>query len=298
MKKKILAIALVVAMLAIAVVGGTMAYLTDEDGAKNVMTYGNVYIEQHEYQRAEGVADNATASKADGTLVPFVQNVDVYPAATIGEYKGLCTYNQCYTAFANQADCFKWGDYVWTGTAWNGLWDSSKLTNVRDKIVMVENTGSRDAYFRTILAVECPEGYSVGEIPQGADIMLNIKAEYNSATDVCTADNEAMYVEINGVRYMAMVMYFQSYEDSIVKAGMTRHPSLLQFVMSDKLDNEDMDKWGGTVEILTLTQATQVEGFEDAQMACDMAFGDFNADNYVEWLTPIANAPAGPVELG
>lgn len=44
MKKKILAIVLCVAMLAIAIVGGTMAYFTDNDAKTNTFTVGNVSI--------------------------------------------------------------------------------------------------------------------------------------------------------------------------------------------------------------------------------------------------------------
>lgn len=44
MKKKILAIVLCVAMLAIAIVGGTMAYFTDTDAKTNTFTVGNVSI--------------------------------------------------------------------------------------------------------------------------------------------------------------------------------------------------------------------------------------------------------------
>ena len=44
MKKKILAIVLCVAMLAIAIVGGTMAYFTDDDAKTNTFTVGNVSI--------------------------------------------------------------------------------------------------------------------------------------------------------------------------------------------------------------------------------------------------------------
>ena len=50
MKKKILTICLVVALLATAV-GGTLAYFKDTDKAENVFTFGNVKIEQHEQQR-------------------------------------------------------------------------------------------------------------------------------------------------------------------------------------------------------------------------------------------------------
>lgn len=48
MKKKILALMLVVSMLAVAVLSGTLAYFTDTDEAENVFTVGNVDIEIEE----------------------------------------------------------------------------------------------------------------------------------------------------------------------------------------------------------------------------------------------------------
>ena len=45
MKKKILAVVLCVAMLAIAIVGGTLAYFTDTDARENVFAVGNIEIE-------------------------------------------------------------------------------------------------------------------------------------------------------------------------------------------------------------------------------------------------------------
>ena len=50
MKKKIFALMLCVALLAVAVVGGTLAYFTDTDDAKNVFTVGNVDIDLTEPQ--------------------------------------------------------------------------------------------------------------------------------------------------------------------------------------------------------------------------------------------------------
>ena len=50
MKKKILAITLCVAMVAIMLVSGTLAYFTDTDAATNVMTTGKVDIAQLEQQ--------------------------------------------------------------------------------------------------------------------------------------------------------------------------------------------------------------------------------------------------------
>ena len=45
MKKKLTALALVVVLLAVAVVGGSLAYFTDIDNATNTMVIGNVEIE-------------------------------------------------------------------------------------------------------------------------------------------------------------------------------------------------------------------------------------------------------------
>ena len=48
MKKKLTAIALIVALLAVAVIGGTLAYFTDTDAEENTFTIGNVSIDLKE----------------------------------------------------------------------------------------------------------------------------------------------------------------------------------------------------------------------------------------------------------
>lgn len=58
MKKKILAISLVVAMLAVAIIGGTLAYFTDTDKETNTFTVGNVDIDLHEANK-DGAIDGA-----------------------------------------------------------------------------------------------------------------------------------------------------------------------------------------------------------------------------------------------
>ena len=67
MKKKIIAFGLVVAMLAIAVVSGTLAYFTDSDEATNTFTVGNVKIQLVEQQ------------SSDAELVEFDQNKLLMP---------------------------------------------------------------------------------------------------------------------------------------------------------------------------------------------------------------------------
>ena len=57
MKKKLLALVLVVALAATAVIGGTLAYFTDTDAKANVFTTGNVHI-----QLIENFGDNNPAT--------------------------------------------------------------------------------------------------------------------------------------------------------------------------------------------------------------------------------------------
>ena len=64
MKRKILAIALVACLAVVAIAGASLAYLTDKDEAVNVMTLGNVNIEQYEKDAAGN---------------DFVQNQDLFP---------------------------------------------------------------------------------------------------------------------------------------------------------------------------------------------------------------------------
>ena len=59
MKKKITAIVLCVAMLAIAIAGGTLAYFTDEDFETNVVTIGSVSAELYESKYHRGATGDS-----------------------------------------------------------------------------------------------------------------------------------------------------------------------------------------------------------------------------------------------
>lgn len=67
MKKKILSIALVVAMVAV-IAAGSLAYFTDDDDATNTFTVGNVKIDLLEQERG-----------VNGELQAFTQNKKLYP---------------------------------------------------------------------------------------------------------------------------------------------------------------------------------------------------------------------------
>lgn len=276
--KKFIALLLTVVLTATIAVGGTVAYLQDDDSDKNTMTVGSVYIEQKEYQRAEGVAHNAGESGAgngvkDGALVPFVDGQKIYPAVPQNNA------GSDYTAEAT--DLFWWGDYVYSGTAGNGLWNDNKLANVMDKMVFVKNTGKSDAYFRTIIAIECPEGMTIGEAGAGAEIMLNV-----SGSDLYEWEDVGFIKIENGAnagRYLVKVATYQK----PLAYGKQSHPSLLQAVLTHHADNKDMEALGTTLDILVLSQAVQSEGFNDAETALNTAFGAVTADTAAAWLDEV-----------
>ena len=112
-KKKIISLCLVVCLLATAI-GGTLAYFTDTEAVKNVMTMGNVDIEQIERERSPA-----------GGLQPYTQNQTLLPM----------------------------GGYDWEEVTVNGD-SISVLADGLDKIVTVKNNGNSDAYVRTIVALE------------------------------------------------------------------------------------------------------------------------------------------------
>lgn len=118
MKKRIVTIALVIALMATCF-AGTYAYLMDTEAAKNVMTVGNVDILQNEYARDE-----------DGELVAYVNGKTLVPMGSD-------------PAWADEKVTM--GDYTFQMFA-----DENAL----DKIVTVTNQGNTDAYVRTIVALE------------------------------------------------------------------------------------------------------------------------------------------------
>ncbi len=263
-KKKILAAASYVMVAALAV-GGTVAYLTDTDSDVNVMTVGNVEINQFEMQRAEGVGHiNSKENPAEkGDLVPFEQGKTLLPAVP------ATGATNPYTAEPN--NLFWWGYYT-DGNGSNGLWNDEKLSNVMDKMVFVENTGTTDAYFRTVIAFECPEGMEYDDNP-GKEFMMNVNQGYDW--------DEVGYTTIDNTRYLLMVGTYGNWNDGILKPGETARPSLLQVVMTHNATSEDMELIGDTYDILVYTQAVQAAGFKDgAEAALNEAFGEITEENH------------------
>ena len=123
MKKKIFALMLCIAMLAIAVVGGTLAYFTDDDDVTNTFTMGNVAIslDEAKVERPEGedvweatderVKENEYEGVYPGAVLPkdpTVHNEGTYGAyvraKVIVNFNALAGLQESGKLFANGVD--------------------------------------------------------------------------------------------------------------------------------------------------------------------------------------------------
>ncbi|WP_195927287.1 hypothetical protein [Turicibacter sanguinis] len=271
MKKKMLMASSLVAVSALSILG-TKAYLTDTDQDVNVMTPGNVKIEQHEYERKVDEKGNfiSTGKEDEYKYTPdqlqkFTQGKPFYPAVYD---KIMWDDRNGSTAEDGTGHQQSWAEVGAPGS--DQLFDDS-IKNVQDKFVFVENTGKSDAYYRTIIAVETPKGMDSSLIHTNTS--TNYRFDWETISDVA----------IDGVNY---TLYVATYNE-VLKPGEVSRPSFLQAFLGKEATNEDVAKFGDTFDILVKSQAVQVDGFSDANTALDTAFGDINKDNH-PWSNGVA----------
>ena len=132
MKKKITAICLCVALLAVAIVGATLAYFTDTKSATNTFTVGNVKIDLLEsslHRENAGVANGATSTSE------LWSDVDKDGSGNTSKYKAGDTF---YTDAQIEANAAEY------------TCDKVQLIPGRSyhKMPYVKNVGNNDAYIR------------------------------------------------------------------------------------------------------------------------------------------------------
>lgn len=240
MKKKIILLSL--ALILCVTVGGTFAFSTSIEDITNLFSTSKVQIEQHEYER-----EKDSSGKYTGNLVSFTQKQGIEPAYYADREIKYAETPQSWNSLGVNSE--------------NQLYDES-IKNVIDKIVFVENTGNTDAYFRTIIAFECPEGFDYSLIH--FNINKNTKFQWG----------DIGYANIKGNRYYLKVATYKEalavYETSI--------PSLLQVYLDPKTTNEDMELFGDTFDVLVKTQATQSVKDVSAGNVLDEVFGNLIED--------------------
>ena len=148
-KKKILVLALTIAMVAILAVGGSLAYLTDKESKTNVFTVGNVQIEllESQYHRVNAGKGNAvglTEPLSGGYLWAADVDMEGTPDNTPNYVTSGETWNgQYFSDDQIEADAATYKDGYFAEHSQN----MTPGSNVR-KNPYVKNTGANDAYIR------------------------------------------------------------------------------------------------------------------------------------------------------
>lgn len=267
MKKKILTTLSVVLVLGMAALG-ILAYLTDQDSDANVMTLGNVDIEQNEYQRVQNEDGTYKTDTIDNqtsyVLEDFEQGKALLPI--VGDPSTGAAGWDSTTVRMSQVGSYG-GMQVFAGK------------NAEDKFVVVKNTGKTDAYVRTLVAIE------VGST-DGSLIGTSCHSNWSN--------NSVGIVNIDGNNYYVYEYVYKGASDNsrhvngILPAGDTAYPNLSQVYIKSVATNEDCaaidGNSNGTLDILVLSQAVQAEGFDSAAAALTAGFGEANVANVQKWF--------------
>lgn len=252
--KKALVWILVFALISVASVLGTIAYLTDYDYADNVMTIGDVNIALLEYQRSD------TRYKDDDKIVEeFVDGKPLLPA--------VVTSGFTYDFNENDTAHVKW-DHDKNGTAIKAgytspIWDPAKINNEVDKMVFVKNTGDYSAYVRIFFAFEAGNFVTFDEFQKKIHINLN--------------DDEKLwkwewipFVGENGEgKYFVATATYKK----VLAPDAITEISLSQISLDYTATNDDVEAFGTDYRVLVNVQGIQSSGFSDPEMALNEGFG-------------------------
>ena len=264
MKKKVTALCLCVALLAVAVVGASLAYFTDTKSATNTFTVGNVKIDLIESRFHREGNDNS-----GDTSIPD-------PTHKVVADDGMKYVTTGHTMFTNdeiKADAAQYSDYI--GKHGSNMVPGRNFA----KCPYVINTGANDAYIRIrvmiphdgdvdnggiINAMFCSTATSSGEFQQGANGVNWPVVEANGYTDE------------NGLKYD--VYTFTRTEP--LKAGAMTEWNVWNYVgIGKNVTNADIEKaiengvitktetGALSLNVLVQADAIQAEGFADAMAA-------------------------------
>lgn len=268
MKKKLTAaLCVVLILLMVAAVGGTFAYFFDEDGDANTMTVGTIEIVQNEEQRpigtdGEHVAGALEAFQQMKRLLPAVYDLDQNADGDKDDENETLTTDGTIAYSKGNGKTF-------TGAVWY-----ESIENEVDKIISVSNTGTEDAYIRTLIAMEDNADGDWTELINclwcNTDGQMAVWPGYDSDGD--GEIDKRLTIEVDGVTYTVAVCVYTS----ALPSGETSDPSLMQIMLDKSATNAFHDWAGEEYSVLALSQAVQAEGFQKygSAVALNEAFGD------------------------
>jgi len=261
MKKKVTALCLCVALLAVAVVGASLAYFTDTKTATNTFTVGNVKIDLIESRFHREGNDNS-----GDTSIPD-------PTQIASGMKYVTDGHKAFTDDEIKADAAKYSEYI--GERGKNMVPGRNFA----KCPYVINTGANDAYIR--IRVMIPHD---GDVDNGGIInssfcsTATISGEFQHGANgknwpVVEANG---YTDENGLNYD--VYTFTRTEP--LKAGAMTEWNVWNFVgIGKNVTNADIEKaiekgvitttetGALSLNVLVQADAIQAEGFADATAA-------------------------------
>ena len=249
MKKKITAIFLCVALVAIAIVGASLAYFTDTDSAKNTFTVGNVKIQLLEsslHRENAGVANGATSDSE------LWSDVAKEGTGNTSKYKAGDTF---YTDAQIEADAAQYSC------------EDIKLNPGQSyhKMPYVKNTGNNDAYIRIRVMIPANLDTAILNSSMYTTTALNNK-EFTYAYD------NSGTVDRDGIKYN---VYTFTRIDTLAPGELTYWNVWGTIHMDADVTNEEIEGWfgegkayaDGTFPVLVEADAIQADGFADAAAA-------------------------------
>lgn len=248
MKKKILSIALVVAMVAV-IAAGSLAYFTDKDAAKNTFTVGNVHInllESKLHRENAGIANGATSDSE------LWSDVAKDGTGNTNKYKAGDTF---YTDAQIEADA---AQYTCNDVKLNPGQSYHKMPYVK-------NTGANDAYIRIRVMIPADLDTAVLNSSMYTSTAMN-SGEFTMAYDDTAA------VVRDGIKYN---VYTFTRTEALAPNEMTYWNVWGTIHMDADVTNEEIEGLfgegkayaDGTFPVLVEADAIQADGFANATAA-------------------------------
>ncbi len=249
MKKKITAIFLCVALVAIAVVGASLAYFTDTKSATNTFTVGNVKIDLLEsslHRENAGIANGATSDSE------LWSDVAKDGSGNTSKYKAGDTFYTDAQIEANAAEYKCENVPLIPGRSYH-------------KMPYVKNTGKNDAYIRIRVMIPADLDTAVLNSSMYTSTAMD-KGEFTMAYD------NSGSVERDGINYN---VYTFTRIDPLAPDEMTywnvwgtiHMDTTVTSAQSEELFGENGTYPNGVFPVLVEADAIQAEGFANATAA-------------------------------
>ena len=249
-KKKIFALCLIICLLATAVVGGTLAYFTDNEQATNTMVIGNIAIDIDEYTYMD--------EDGDGEPEWDVFGDDEFTLYPIKNELGITHYNKMvYTANVSESQ------------------DNAYIRN----IVLIEaNDALIEGYpnFANEGAC-CFEGIHYGYHKATEPVTSSVDDKVYYGSKIFEVLDEPVVVD--GEKYW-VVAFVEAQERAIPYDAALY--SLHSVWMDKNIVNEQVAGWGEQVEVIVFSQGIQATGLTHAEAMAEL--GEINESNLQSWI--------------